>query len=364
MELLGRNKKINLFKDEYEIEIDKNLLKYQSLLKGSKKINPKDSLDEKVSINYAELIDPDTLSTNEYFFLKDETKERIMKQVSTLKGIKDVVGEKNAERFNIKISSRLIELLKSNSSPFLSLVNGNSFAESTTKDITINNKNYKENNEKKEEGFLRRLLGKLSGKNKENGEKKKFDVEPEKIYELSVIDLFNEVKIISGKEREFYDRVDSFMSLLQKSISMRQIAQTETLISMLSIHIYESVLAASGYNHYIEFNDLITLQLKCGKTLDLDYIRNFVRVIPDEVAEKKIIADNLQVFDNYVILHYNPSGKAYKMTEEEKRIKKDPILFGVIYGSNKLYYIADWVDEYCDLTWDQVVEKLEKDRTL
>ena len=52
------------------------------------------------------------------------------------------------------------------------------------------------------------------------------------------------------------------------------------------------------------------------------------------------------------------------MTEEEKRIKKDPILFGVIYGSNKLYYIADWVDEYCDLTWDQVVEKLEKDKTL
>jgi hypothetical protein len=40
--------------------------------------------------------------------------------------------------------------------------------------------------------------------------------------------------------------------------------------------------------------------------------------------------------------------------EEEK--KKDPILFGVIQNSRKLYFIGDWTDEFCDLTLDKMME--------
>lgn len=43
----------------------------------------------------------------------------------------------------------------------------------------------------------------------------------------------------------------------------------------------------------------------------------------------------------------------------EKR--KDPILFGVIAGSNKLYFIGDWIDEYCDLRFDDVVKQCTDD---
>lgn len=90
--------------------------------------------------------------------------------------------------------------------------------------------------------------------------------------------------------------------------------------------------------------------------------------ILNSVAEKKVWADNLQVFDNYVILYYDPTGKSFSLTEyekaEEERIKKDPILFGVIKDSDKLYYIDSWIDDLCDLTWDQVVEKLSEDKTL
>ncbi len=86
------------------------------------------------------------------------------------------------------------------------------------------------------------------------------------------------------------------------------------------------------------------------------------------MLKKKVLADNLQVFDNYVILYYDPTGKSFSLTEyekaEEERIKKDPILFGVIKDSDKLYYIDSWIDDLCDLTWDQVVEKLSEDKTL
>lgn len=36
-------------------------------------------------------------------------------------------------------------------------------------------------------------------------------------------------------------------------------------------------------------------------------------------------------------------------------------MFGVINGSKKLYYVADWIDEYCDLTLDKVIEILGKE---
>ena len=48
--------------------------------------------------------------------------------------------------------------------------------------------------------------------------------------------------------------------------------------------------------------------------------------------------------------------------EQRRQIKaKGPILFGVIAGSNKLYFIGDWIDEYCDLRFDDVVKQCTDD---
>jgi hypothetical protein len=180
--------------------------------------------------------------------------------------------------------------------------------------------------------------------------------------QLDVSDIFNEVHIQVGKEREFVSRVRAYCELINKAHAMGQTAQEDILARGLIVHIYESVLAVTGFNKYIDLKDLQELQKKCVRLLDLDYIANFTRIIPPEVAEKKLLADKLHVFDNYVILHYDPTGASREMTEEEKmreiKRKADPVLFGVILGSTKLYYIGDWVDEYCDLTWEQIVEKI------
>ena len=188
------------------------------------------------------------------------------------------------------------------------------------------------------------------------------EVEEEKVSQIDVSDIFNEVHIQVGKEREFISRVRAYCELINKAHAMGQTAQEDILARGLIVHIYESVLAVTGFNKYIDLKDLQELQKKCVRLLDLDYIANFTRIIPPEVAEKKLLADKLHVFDNYVILHYDPTGASREMTEEEKmqeiKRKADPVLFGVILGSTKLYYIGDWVDEYCDLTWEQIVEKI------
>jgi hypothetical protein len=80
------------------------------------------------------------------------------------------------------------------------------------------------------------------------------------------------------------------------------------------------------------------------------------------VVEAKKEADKLKVFDNYAVLYFSPKGKKEEeiLTKEEKKRAADPILFGVINNSNKLYYIADWVDEYCDLTLDKLLDKIDE----
>ena len=183
-----------------------------------------------------------------------------------------------------------------------------------------------------------------------------------KNYILDVTDVFSTIKILVGKEQEFIDRVKEYLSLIRKSQRLHQKAHEESLLKGLVVHIYESILSVSGYNRYITLGTLKSLQSKCSRDLSLDYIENYVRIIPDSVADKKDRADQLGVFDNYVILHYDPENKATEKTEAQKKKeeerRRDPILFGVICGSDKLYYIDSWVDEYCDMTLDKIVEIL------
>ena len=199
--------------------------------------------------------------------------------------------------------------------------------------------------------------------------KKIFEPKKKKTYTLKLDQLFDRIKVETGKEKEFIDRIDQYISLIKKAQVLHQEAQEEELFDKLIIHVYESVLSISGFNKYITEDDLIKLQRKCDKKLSIDYIKNFVRVIPDDVVEKKLKADNLQIFDNYAVLYYDPTNNSTNNTKKEKEIieenkKKDPILFGIIAGSDKLYYIADWVDEFCDLTLDQVVNKIGEVKTL
>jgi len=83
--------------------------------------------------------------------------------------------------------------------------------------------------------------------------------------------------------------------------------------------------------------------------------------LPEDVVRRKIECDERLIFDNYVVLHYDPEKKSWAETEAEKEARKDPILFGVLQGSRKLYFVGDWVDDYCDLTLDQVADLIGAD---
>lgn len=181
---------------------------------------------------------------------------------------------------------------------------------------------------------------------------------------MDALKFFTMVKASSKESAAVYkDRVSKYLTALHNATNIGQTALQEELVRGLITNRYESVLYAEGC-YYAVTEDLVAkFASQCEKGLKLSYLKNFARPIPQEVIDKIAKMNELEVFDNYVVLYYDPEGKVYKETAYEEAKRRDPIIFGVIAGSKKLYYVADWIDEYCDLTLDAFVDALgiEKD---
>jgi hypothetical protein len=176
---------------------------------------------------------------------------------------------------------------------------------------------------------------------------------------IDALHFFNLVKLTSKESLGTYrDRVSDYLKAVYSAASVGQIALLEDLIRGMVTNKYESVLFSEGYYHVVNEEQMVKFVKSCEKGIKLDYIKNFTRPLPLDVVEKINIINNLEIFDNYVVLYYDPDGKIYKETAREEAKRKDPIIFGVIAGSKKLYYIADWVDEYCDLTLEGFVDAI------
>ena len=195
-------------------------------------------------------------------------------------------------------------------------------------------------------------------------EKKEVAVDEVKEQPMDALKFFTLVKASSKESAAVYkDRVSKYLTALHNATNIGQTALQEELIRGLITNRYESVLYAEGCYYAVTEEQVAKFASQCEKGLKLSYLKNFSRPIPQDVIDKVAKMNELEVFDNYVILYYDPEGTVYKETAYEEAKRRDPIIFGVIAGSKKLYYVADWIDEYCDLTLDAFVDALgiEKD---
>lgn len=154
--------------------------------------------------------------------------------------------------------------------------------------------------------------------------------------------------------------LDKEIKLLEKGfdafMANNQKAAAEKILKEYVMRFRESMIKAKGVSHYIEKSVLNKHKnnIRGGHISDTDW-EYFTRVIPKRVIERKKEFDGL--FDSFVIYHYyNPDQKdVKKMDETEKSKMKDPVLFGRINETDRLYFIADWDDEFCDLTFEEMI---------
>jgi hypothetical protein len=158
-----------------------------------------------------------------------------------------------------------------------------------------------------------------------------------------------ELVIFNERAAALQALTDNARAAGQKSLLAQMQAERE-------VRQFENALFARGQKRYLSETQLLKFVRGCEKGLCLDWIQSFIRPIPPSVVAAKIKCDDLGLFDNYVVLHYDPENRGTTKADREKA--KDPVLFGVMRGSRKLYFVDDWVDEHCDLTFQQIVDKL------
>jgi hypothetical protein len=178
---------------------------------------------------------------------------------------------------------------------------------------------------------------------------------------MTVIEFFTGLTKSYEELSPIGEIAEHYENALKQATTMGQISLVESLKNIIDVARGEAYLIVMGLKKYVTEKQVIDFYEKVGrdKNLKLTWIKNFGRIIPENVYKIKSDIDERKIFDNYVILHYDPKDNGQKLTKKEIEKKKDPILFGVMKESRKLYYIADWKDEYCDLTLEEMFKTLK-----
>lgn len=177
---------------------------------------------------------------------------------------------------------------------------------------------------------------------------------------ISTLELFISLSKSYKELTSIAEISEHYENALLQAKELGQTALFDKLKDLINVVKGEAVLIAMGLNKYVTEKQIYDFYELVGedKNLKLTWIKNFSRIIPEEVYTVKKDVDERKIFDNYVILHYDPENNGEELSKEELEIKKDPILFGVMKDSRKLYYIADWKDDYCDLTLEEMFNTL------
>jgi len=134
----------------------------------------------------------------------------------------------------------------------------------------------------------------------------------------------------------------------------------EQLSESLLLAVRELQLLACGVNTVIQKADVERFMGRAQGKILLCPLREFPRVIPPQVKRRLKSVQDRELFDNYYVL-FHPAAEERLAKPNAERIKeKDPILFGTFkHAPQRLYFIADWIDEHCDLTLEKLVGELK-----
>lgn len=182
--------------------------------------------------------------------------------------------------------------------------------------------------------------------------------------ELTAKDYFEIVK--SRKQTitdEDLERVyDNCLELLNKYKITGQTAGLRKLIFHLDSIEAERDLVKMGITTFIYRDDIEEYIDSISKdVVKIIELQNYEREIPDDVVA--IIEKVKGKFDKLYVLFTDYTGKAERKVEKARR-QKDPILFGTFQNErlktviDRFYFLADWEDEYCDLTFDKMVNEV------
>lgn len=166
-------------------------------------------------------------------------------------------------------------------------------------------------------------------------------------------------KLSKVKEIDLKYRLENLTKMAISCEETGQTALADQILREQAFLIKCQEVAARGYDKYLRKEDVTKFMNRTITHVSLDPVENFPRPIPKDVRGIISHLRYAKVFDELMILHHNPSQEQIRSTKD-KIISKDPVLFGVTKLNPDVYFfVADWEDEVCDLTFDKIVKQLK-----
>lgn len=157
---------------------------------------------------------------------------------------------------------------------------------------------------------------------------------------------------------------ENCLEILNKYKATGQWKGAKKLIFHLETIEKEREIVKLGINTFVYKDDIeayiSNVASDVVKIIDLE---SYEREIPDEIVS--VIEKVRDKFDQLYVVFTDYTGEHERKVAKERR-EKDPILFGAFKDKSnsviidRFYYLGDWVDEYCDLTLDKMVNECEK----
>ena len=155
-----------------------------------------------------------------------------------------------------------------------------------------------------------------------------------------------------------------FLKLGEKYSKLGQTESLKRLLFLANTLMKEEKLIEMGVSTYIYKSTIEDyIENVADKTVKIVELSRYMREIPDELVET--IEKTREYFDEFYVVFTDYTGTEERKVEKERR-DKDPILFGCFKNGNnvadRFYFLGDWVDEFCDLTLDKMVEEYKSQK--
>lgn len=184
---------------------------------------------------------------------------------------------------------------------------------------------------------------------------------------------FNYVKNMKKdiKDENLQVVADNCLILLQKTKITGQTSAAKKIFDQYSLIMRELKAASFGFDTIVYKSDIEKFIKDISKhPVKIIELSKYTREVDDSVIDKLTIAKENELFDEYYVLFTDYTNKETKQIAKERR-DKDPILFGAFKTADnnnipesRFFYIGDWIDEYCDLTLEEMLTQYEKSESV
>ena len=186
---------------------------------------------------------------------------------------------------------------------------------------------------------------------------------------LSPSEYFEKIKGLKAEcdSDEFLPILEIAEKQLKQFTLLKQTEAARITTNYIKMVKKEIEIIKAGFTTYVLKEDVEKYMHKLAdKCVFCCEIADYPRSIDEKVFKR--IENHIDLFDHIYIVFTDYTQKVSKQIDKKTR-EKDPIMFGAINldGSSRnypvigprLYFIGDWVDEFCDLTLQEVIESFK-----